>query len=79
MPVQTLSYRGSGGALYGSAVYGTDVYGLGVQDGAESADILRTATWVNSTVSGSGNVRVRGLAYHVAPKPVTRVQTAGAL
>lgn len=76
---RTLSFAGTKGAVYGKAIYGTDTYGSGMQDYAEAQDLLTTATWANSTVSGSGNVRIRGLAYDVAPKPVRRLTTAGPL
>lgn len=72
----TVSYSRYGMANYGNAnaTYG---HGLsGTLDGRQSVDILRTAPYVSVTVSGSGNVRIRGLSFHVAAKPLTQLRTA---
>ena len=63
------------GATYGSAVYGTSLYSIGdVTDARQSFGIMRTAPNLFVDVSGSGNVRVRGLEFHVVPKKPTRVE-----
>lgn len=63
------------GATYGSAIYGTSTYSVGsVTDQRQSFGIMRTAPNLYVDVSGSGNVRIRGLEFHVMPKKPTRVE-----
>lgn len=79
----TVSYTGATtGSTYGTAVYGQGTYGTGLTntiDDLQSVDILRTSSAVYATLTGSGDVRIRGLAFHGSPKPITRRVTAGAL
>ena len=62
------------GATYGSGVYGTSQYSLGsVSDIRQSFDIMRTAPNLFVDVNGTGNVRIRGIEFHVVGKKPTRV------
>jgi hypothetical protein len=66
---------GSVGATYGSAIYGTSRYSLGsLTDVRQSFDVMRTAPNLFVDVSGNGNVRVRGIEFHVVPKKPTRME-----
>ena len=63
------------GATYGSGIYGTSVYGTaGTSDVRQSFGIMRTAPNLFVDVSGTGNVRVRGLDFHVVAKKPTRME-----
>lgn len=76
-PSQTRQYLplAGVGATYGSAIYGTSTYSVGsVTDQRQSFGIMRTAPNLYVDVSGSGNVRIRGLEFHCLPKKPTRVE-----
>jgi hypothetical protein len=75
---QTVTYStlGSAGAVYGSATYSSSVYGSAAQaltNARQSVDINRTVPDVFLDVSGSGFVRLRGIALHAVPKRATGV------
>lgn len=67
----TYSILGAAGAVYGTGVYGQSTYGSG-QSGATNArqtvEINRTTPDVFLDISGSGYVRLRGLALHAVAK-----------
>ena len=79
----TRSYTGATvGSTYSSAVYSQGTYGTGLTntvDDLQSVEIIRTSPSAYVTVTGTGNIRVRGLAFHASPKPVTRRVTGGVL
>ena len=63
------------GALYGSGIYGTSRYSVGnVTDQRQSFDIMRTAPTLYVDVTGTGNVRIRGLEFHIVSKKPTRME-----
>lgn len=63
------------GATYGSGIYGTSQYSLGsLTDVRQSFDIMRTAPNLFVDVSGTGNVRVRGIEFHIVSKKPTRME-----
>ena len=63
------------GATYGSGTYGTSRYSIGdITDVRQSFDIMRTAPNLFVDVTGTGNVRVRGIEFHVVPKKPTRME-----
>lgn len=62
------------GATYGSGIYGTSQYSVGdVSDVRQPFDIMRTAPNIQLDISGTGNVRVRGLELHAVAKRPTAV------
>jgi len=63
------------GSLYGTAIYGTSKYSVGsVTDQRQSFDIMRTAPTLFVNVDGTGNVRVRGIEFHVVSKRPTKME-----
>lgn len=65
----------SQGAVYGSGIYGTSQYGSATfTDTRQSFDIMRTAPNLFVDVSGTGNVRINGIDFHVVAKKPTRME-----
>jgi hypothetical protein len=57
---------------YTSGLTGSRSLPLLVTAGRTDIDIMRTAPSIYATISGSGNIRVRGLTWQVRKKPLTR-------
>jgi hypothetical protein len=63
------------GATYGTGVYGTSQYSVGsVTDQRQSFDIMRTAPNLFVDVNGIGNVRIRGIEFHIVSKKPTKME-----
>ena len=73
---KTMTFAGTGAsATYnGSAQYDSGaVYdGASTVDGRQDVSIMKTAPSVKLAMSGSGNVRIRGLVYQARSKPLTK-------
>jgi hypothetical protein len=63
------------GTTYGTGVYGTSHYSVGsATDQRQSFDIMRTAPNLFVDVNGTGNVRIRGIEFHIVSKKPTKME-----